>query len=118
MASPPPADVESALLFGPPRSSRFASGEIPIVKSYRVCFAPLRALIVRVVHESIAFFKSCGELQSAPRKPGRDVNALSGTIAELLSIPLSRKTVGGKMRSPCKECGDDESQSRPCRTRH
>src|SRR6516162_5219333 len=76
MAFPPPADVEptarrrtasSALLFGPPRSSRFASGENPIEKSYRVCSAHLRALIVRLIHESIAFFKRRGELPAASR---------------------------------------------------
>src|SRR6516162_897248 len=53
----PGRTVSSALLFGPPRSSRFASGEIPIEKSYRVCPAHVRALIVRRIHESIAFFK-------------------------------------------------------------
>src|SRR5713101_4730588 len=42
----PGRPVSSALLFVPPRSSRFASGEIPIEKSYRVCSAHVRALIV------------------------------------------------------------------------
>src|SRR6516162_1776561 len=72
---PPPVDVEplregtasSTLLFGPPRSSRFASGENPIEKSYRVCSAHQRALIVRLIHESIAFSKRRGELPSASR---------------------------------------------------
>src|SRR5258708_1096560 len=41
----PRRTVSSALLFGPPPSSPFASGEIPIEKSYRVCSVHLRALI-------------------------------------------------------------------------
>ncbi len=42
------ADGLTGLLFRPPRSYRFAPREIPIVKSYRVGFADVRALIVRV----------------------------------------------------------------------
>jgi hypothetical protein len=94
----PGRTVSSALLLGPPRSFRFASGENPIEKSYRVCFGHVRALIVRRLHESIAFFERRGELRSAPRK--HRPRCERAIAAEPLGIQLSRKTVGGKMSSP------------------
>jgi hypothetical protein len=54
------ADGLIGLLFRSLRSYRFAPREIPIVKSYRVSFANVRALIVRVIQESIVFFRRCG----------------------------------------------------------
>src|SRR5262249_565514 len=88
MAFPASGDIEplrakahgaSALLFCPPPFISFASGKISIEKSYRVCSTHLRALIVRRIHESIAFFKGTRRIAVSVANAGRDANALSRT---------------------------------------
>jgi hypothetical protein len=72
------------------------------VRTYReklsICFAHMRALIVRRIHESIAFFRKTRRIAvSAANAPAAYVLAIA---AERLGIQLSRKTTGGKMGSP------------------